>query len=461
MYVSRVIVDNIKSFHGPRTVDLTLTRPDGSHAGWTVLAGRNGSGKTTLLQAIALALSGTAAARGLMPSFANWVTQGAAEGSAGVEIAYAAPYDLFTDGQPPDPPLTAGLKWIVPREGVTPSGVRFTRGVVPSMEETGPDRAWNYAARRGPWEDNPMGWFCASYGPFRQLAGAADIDFLAYGPGPVARHLHLFHESASLADGLSWLVSVHLRALEGREGAGPLKEAALAILRDGLLPDGYRIDDVDSEGLWVEREGKRFPLQEMSDGFRAVAALVMDVLQQIDRAYHHLRRLPSTNGPLFSDAPGVILIDEIDAHLHISWQRRIGPWLTSHFPHIQFIVTTHSPYICQSADPGGLILLPGANESDEPRIVSSDEFERVVYGSGDDAVLSDLFGLDTPYSEQAEQLRAELVALEMDIVRGRASAAAIERHRELKRLLTSSPTARLDEMSARLKDLADEGGGQE
>lgn len=105
--------------------------------------------------------------------------------------------------------------------------------------------------------------------------------------------------------------------------------------------------------------------------------------------------------------------------------------------------------------------MPGANESDEPRIVSSDEFERVVYGSGDDAVLSDLFGLDTPYSEQAEQLRAELVALEMDIVRGRASAAAIERHRELKRLLTSSPTARLDEMSARLKDLADEGGGQE
>lgn len=461
MYVSRVIVDNIKSFHGPRTVDLTLTRPDGSLAGWTVLAGRNGSGKTTLLQAIALALSGTAAARGLMPSFANWVTQGAAEGSVGVEIAYEAPYDLFTDLRLPDPPLIAGLKWIVPREGVTPSGVRFTRGAVPSMEETGPGRAWNQAARRGPWEDNPVGWFAASYGPFRQLAGAADLDFLAHLPGPVARHVHLFHENAALADGLSWLVGVHLRALEGRQGAGPLKEAALAILRDGLLPDGYRIDDVDSEGLWVEREGKRFPLQEMSDGFRAVAALVADVLQQIDRAYQHLRQIPPENGPLFNDAPGVILIDEIDAHLHVSWQRRIGPWLTSHFPNIQFIVTTHSPYICQSADPGGLILLPGANENSEPRVVSIDEFERIVYGSGDDAVLSDLFGLDTPYSERAERVRAEFVALESKVYDGDTSPDTVERYQELKDLLSSSPAARVQEVSAQLHRIAEEIGDGE
>ncbi|MER6101921.1 AAA family ATPase [Streptomyces sp. NPDC001832] len=456
MYVSRVSVQDIKSFHGPRQVDLTLTRPDGTHAGWTVLAGRNGSGKTTLLQAIALALSGSTAARSLMPGFANWVTQGAAEGSVEVVITFEKPYDVFTDINPQDSPLPVGLKWIVPREHVSNSGIRFTRGALPSMEETGAEGTRNYKARRGPWEDNPMGWFCASYGPFRQLAGSTEVELLSYAPGPVARHVHLFHENAALADGLSWLVGVHLRALEGRPGAEQLKEAALAILRDGLLPDGYRIEGVDSEGLWVEREGKRFPLREMSDGFRAVAALVVDILQQIDRAYGHLRNFSPERDPLFSQAPGVVLIDEIDAHLHVSWQRRIGPWMTSHFPNIQFIVTTHSPYVCQSADPGGLILLPGANENAAPEVVPEDLYERVVYGSGDDAVLSDLFGLDTPYSERAEYLRAEFVALEAKVYDGDTSPETVSRYKELKGLLTSSPTARVHEMSAQLQRIAGE-----
>ncbi|MFF8189528.1 AAA family ATPase [Streptomyces bobili] len=87
MYVSRIIVQDIKSFHGPREVDLTLTRPDGSHAGWTVLAGRNGSGKTTLLRAMALALSGPAVARGLVPGFENWVTEHSTAGQVEVLVA--------------------------------------------------------------------------------------------------------------------------------------------------------------------------------------------------------------------------------------------------------------------------------------------------------------------------------------------------------------------------------------
>ncbi|WP_230992856.1 hypothetical protein [Streptomyces endocoffeicus] len=45
MYVTRLRLDGIRGFHGPRTVDLDFTRPDGGYAGWTVLAGRNGSGK--------------------------------------------------------------------------------------------------------------------------------------------------------------------------------------------------------------------------------------------------------------------------------------------------------------------------------------------------------------------------------------------------------------------------------
>ncbi|MEU0339977.1 AAA family ATPase [Streptomyces bobili] len=128
-----------------------------------------------------------------------------------------------------------------------------------------------------------------------------------------------------------------------------------------------------------------------------MAALVVDILKQFHDVFGadlwESELWEARSGSIALMTPGVVIIDEIDAHLHISWQRRIGPWLTAHFPRIQFIVTTHSPYICQAADPGGLIRLPGVDEARPPEVIDQDLYDRVVYGSGDDAVLSDLFGL--------------------------------------------------------------------
>ncbi|MEU1495377.1 AAA family ATPase [Streptomyces sp. NPDC005776] len=462
MYVSHLFVADIKAFPRSRMVDLKLTRPDGSHAGWTVLAGRNGAGKTTLLRALALALSGPGVARSLVPDFDNWVTRGASEGSVEVEIARNADFDRFTHGRPPNGAFWAGLKWKARNDGSSDSRHSHRRGTRPSLEEIRYTDAQSSAAKRGPWSDNPVGWFCAAYGPFRRMAGGSgEVQRLMLASGPVARQASLFHEDASLAEGVTWLIEQHLRALEGRDGATALKAAALSILRDGLLPDGYHIEDVDSEGLWVERDGHRFPLREMSDGFRTVAALVVDILKQIYDAFGDLTLEAIEDETVFNEAPGIVIIDEIDAHLHVSWQRRIGPWLTSHFPNVQFIVTTHSPYICQAADPGGLIRLPGVNEDAAPEVVSEDLYERVVYGSGDDAVLSDLFGLDTPYSEQAERARAEFVALESKVYDGDTSPDTVERYQELKHLLSSSPAARVQEVSAQLHRLAGEIGDVE
>jgi len=195
--------------------------------------------------------------------------------------------------------------------------------------------------------------------------------------------------------------------------------------------------EVDSDGLWVTTRGHRFPLREMSDGYRSVAALVVDLIKQIHDCYGDLHFEVRDGVPMIA-APGVVIIDEVDAHLHVSWQRRIGGWLKAHFSAIQFIVTTHSPYICQAADPGGLVKLPGPNEDEPPRVVRQDLYDRVVYGSGDDAVLSELFGLEIPYSERAEELRRELVPLEMSVLAGEANDADIERYRKLRRLLNSS-----------------------
>ncbi|WP_242582395.1 AAA family ATPase [Amycolatopsis sp. 195334CR] len=433
-------MDNVKGFHDERVVDLDLRRPDGNYAGWTVLAGRNGSGKTSLLRGIALAIGGPAVARNLVSDFDNWMSAGAEHAVAEVTLAYEPGADRFTSGRPPAKTFSAGLSWTAPNEAHV-----GRRPAQPSLsgyffgKSGGP-------ARRGPWQDNPVGWFCAAYGPFRRLVGGtSDSQRLMLTAGPVGRMASLFHEDASLAEGVSWLIEQHLRSLEDRPGAMNLKQAALWILQDGLLPDGYRITKVDSEGLWVEHRGHEFPLREMSDGYRTVVALVTDLLKQLNDAFGDLPVGYDGDHPAIF-TPGVVIIDEVDAHLHVSWQKRIGTWLKRHFPAIQFIVTTHSPYVCQAADPGGLITMPAPNERKPPRPVETDLWERVVYGTGDDAVLSELFGLDTAYSDQAQELRKELVELEVAVLSGDASRGQRIRYGMLKDLLTSSPVTRVREI---------------
>lgn len=97
-------------------------------------------------------------------------------------------------------------------------------------------------------------------------------------------------------------------------------------------------------------------------------SLVVDLIKQVHDCYGELHFEVRDSLPVIA-APGVVIIDEVDAHLHVSWQRRIGTWLKAHFPNVQFIVTTHSPYICQEADPGGLIRLPGPGKDEPPRVV--------------------------------------------------------------------------------------------
>ncbi|MGG7571678.1 AAA family ATPase [Streptomyces sirii] len=231
----------------------------------------------------------------------------------------------------------------------------------------------------------------------------------------------------------------------------------LRLLNNGLLPGGYRIEDVDSDGMWLRQpgdsglEGARIELRRMSDGQRTVVALVLDIVRQMHSAYGVLTFEERGGGTVVLPHPGVVLIDEIDAHLHMTWQKSIGQWLTAHFPAIQFIVTTHSPYICQAADPGGLIRLPGVGEQKPPQVVDEDLYGRIVYGTGDDAALSDLFGLDSPYSDEARELRSRLAELEYDVLLGRADAGQTEEYLQLRERLSSSPVARVDEVMERYR----------
>ncbi len=441
MYISNVQLENVRGFHDVRNVNVTLTRPDGSHAGWTVLAGRNGSGKTSLLRAIALVMAGRDVAYTLS-DFDSWISSGKELATAELMLVPSMHDGRGIPGnRPVTAPFSSGLAWAVPAG----DGRELLFG---QIKFGGPDDGPDPLGEIFPIDRSE--WLCIGYGPFRRLVGgSSDAQRLMSSKSPASRLASLFHEDASLAEGVSWLIDQHLRSLEGKPGAEELKDAALRVLGDGLLPDDHHIRRVDSAGLWVTAGDDEFPLREMSDGYRTVAALVVDMIKQIYRAYGELWTDFSGPRPVIT-APGVVIIDEVDAHLHVSWQKRIGGWLKTHFPNIQFIVTTHSPYICQAADEGGLIRLPGPDEQRPPEVVDHDLYQRIVYGSGDDAVLSDLFGLDTPYSARAQELRRELVRLETAVLMGQATQVQVRRYDQLKQLLTSSAVARVDELAARL-----------
>ncbi|GAA0968981.1 AAA family ATPase [Acrocarpospora macrocephala] len=430
MLISELVLENIKGFGEKETgVALDFARPDGSLPHWIVIAGRNGAGKSSLLQAVALAVAGPSAARTLRETFSDWIREGAREAQGKVRLRFSK-FDHFA-GKEPDFNPWAGLTWTREHEGPEPSIEKI------SGTKTEP---WNPV--RGPWAANPQGWFLAGYGPFRRLSLApTEAQRLMMTPGRPASLASLFREEASLSESVQWLQQLYLRRLEGAPAAEKVEQAVLRLLDDGLLPEGMRVDRVTSEGLWVTTPaGAELPLRSLSDGYRTVAALVLDLVKQLYHAYGDLKEIKDSPHIAFGHE-GVVLIDEIDVHLHVSWQQRIGFWLKDHFPNIQFIVSTHSPFICQAADDRGLVRLAAPGETEPARIVTGELFNRVVNGTADDAVLTDLFGLDTPFSEKTVALRREAASLERKAVAEPISPAEAARLKELKSKLPRTPSA--------------------
>ncbi len=106
--------------------------------------------------------------------------------------------------------------------------------------------------------------------------------------------------------------------------------------------------DVKYEQLILVIDGENIAFDMLSDGYRNVVAMVADIAWRAVVLNPDLRELAPER------AEGVVLIDEIDLHLHPRWQRRVLADLRRAFPCLQFITTTHSPFIIQSLKPGQL-----------------------------------------------------------------------------------------------------------
>ena len=118
-------------------------------------------------------------------------------------------------------------------------------------------------------------------------------------------------------------------------------ENALKVL---LSDDSIRfIYDYKNYNCLIEQKGRNpYSLDELSDGYSAIIGIVADLILRMDRNWLLKGELSQY------DVEGIVLIDELETHLHVELQRKILPFLTEFFPRIQFIITTHSAYILNS-----------------------------------------------------------------------------------------------------------------
>lgn len=149
---------------------------------------------------------------------------------------------------------------------------------------------------------------------------------------------------------------------------------ALRILLDN---DTIELEyDYKAYDFKIHESGRNpFGLEELSDGYSSVIQIVSDLILRMDKNW--------LSGDEISkyDTEGIVLIDEIETHLHIGLQKKIMPFLTEFFPRIQFIVTTHSPYILNSLSNVKVYDLENCIELEDLSAYSSDDLAEGYFGA--------------------------------------------------------------------------------
>jgi hypothetical protein len=208
-----------------------------------------------------------------------------------------------------------------------------------------------------------------------------------------------------------------------------------------LLPHGASIAEVRSEEVVIlDAEGTKLAVELMSDGYRSILSMIFEILRQMTKSYgvHDVVNALDVEASQVR-LPGVVVIDEVDAHLHPSWQAEIGPWFTKCFPEFQFIVTTHSPIICRNAKSVWHLASPG---SDEPSgRVEGVQLSRLINGSILEAYGTELFGEDIIRSQESKALLHELAALNRKALQSKLDADEERRMMDIRAILPTAATS--------------------
>ncbi len=416
MYLSKIHIQNIKSLE-----DVTWEMEDIQQApGWHVILGNNGSGKTTFVRSVALALVGHKEAGALRQNWSDWLRQGPARGTINLTIISDSFYDR-------------SISFNIPEGQATVKFRRNQNGYVSFDMQDEPSSLIDLVR-----DSIFQGWFSASYGPYRRFSGGdQDYEKMFYSNPRLAPHLSAFGESVALTEVVEWLKGLRFKELENSSSneSTLLKKIIAFVNHEGFLPNHTSLERVSSKGVhFKDGTGCDIEVDDLSDGYRSILSMTFELIRQMSNAY--------TGTDIFSTnrtqiiVPGVVLIDEVDAHLHPSWQRQIGHWFRRHFPKVQFIVTTHSPLVCQAAST--VFVLPNPGSQGSGSFVTGTDLDRLRYGNILEAYSTEAFGSSATRSQESQQRMERLAELNIEEM---SRELTQEERKEQEQLRATLPTS--------------------
>ena len=410
VYILDLTVSNVRCF-GAEPQTLKLTDAAGRPAPWTVILGDNGVGKTTLLQCLA-------ALEPRRHYFKNKPQPGKLV--------------LWDERLQVELPTEEGMGWQIYRDYEWPQATSISghASAGHSFGAPGPIRAveiivpTSTGVRPATGLERLGGLLCCGYGATRRM-GVSFLTRSRY-QDPVAS---LFGDYVSLIDAQEWLVVEDYASLASEpksdeEPVGRRLDRVKRVLID-LLPDAEDLR-IDFRGSMVSATRPSIEIKtpygwvslgELSLGYRTMIAWAVDLASQLFAAY------PDSPNPLAE--PAIVLVDEVDLHLHPKWQRQLRAHLQSRFPATQFIVTAHSPLVVQASEDENIVVL--RREGDH--VVIDNDVETVRGWRVDQVLTSDLFGLETGRPPAYDHLiteRNEILARESLSARERGKLERLE-----------------------------------
>lgn len=221
----------------------------------------------------------------------------------------------------------------------------------------------------------------------------------------------LGEEFKKLKSAIKLMQDIQDKSKEARDPQLNAVRAAIAAFMPGF--EGLQVRRKPRVHMTVEKNGETLNVLQLSQGEKSLMALVGDIARRLAMMN------PTLENPLYGQ--GVVLIDEVDMHLHPSWQRGIIDRLTTTFPHCQFILTTHSPLVisdCKnvlvySLDDGELSVVPSLYGQDANSVLL-DVMDTDIRNAKIATQLNDL--LDLIQKKQLNQARSLLEKLMEDLL---------------------------------------------
>ncbi len=400
MHFASITLEDVRAFRGRQRLD--LTDDAGKPSRWCLILGENGVGKTTILQALALMKP--------VPAFPTRksVSDAGTPKMSQPEISARENADIQRLVR------SGSRRTSIAVDLLDSEGTKCNLTVEIFSDKTDKDHIGDVKIGRARYALRSDGPLVIGYGAARHVGHGNKVDVADRNAS-----WSLFSDAVDLFDAEELLDELDHAS---KSGPADLRQrdrkrlkaiyAAVASLLDGISPEAieYRGPKIGSRkageyGVYVKTPSATVSLSELSLGYQSMFAWTVDLAYRLIKAY------PDSDSPTHECA--VVLIDEIDLHLHPRWQRTLRTHLLKHFPKVQFIATTHSPVTAQETlSEGGRVAVvqwegDGATIDSDPLPVQEWRIDQLM--------TSELFGFRMPRSLSAEgkmQRRAELTQKE-------------------------------------------------